>query len=74
MSTTVNETVTGVFPSVEQATRAIEELQRAGFRDEEIGLVHNRARGLHPTGGRGGGGGHAAFMGSQLCRYESTLA
>jgi hypothetical protein len=47
MSTTTRSTVVGVFPGREQANRCIEELRRAGFRDDQIGLV---ARDMDRTG------------------------
>lgn len=39
MATTRNSTIVGVFTNRSQAEDAITELQRAGFRDSQIGLV-----------------------------------
>jgi hypothetical protein len=52
MSATVTETVAGVFASAEQANRAVDELKRAGLRDEEIGVVPGRAEGGEGPGCR----------------------
>jgi len=43
MATTQRQTVVGVFDDARDAQRAIEELRRAGFRDDQIGVAsHDR--------------------------------
>jgi len=48
MVTTERSTLVGVFQNRDDAAEAVNDLQRAGFRDEEIGFV---ARGAEPEGG-----------------------
>jgi len=43
MSATMNMTVAGVFPTATDASKAVEEMKLAGFRDQEIGVVAGRA-------------------------------
>jgi hypothetical protein len=43
MATTVRSTVVGVFENGHQAKQAVDELRRAGFREEQIGVAGRHA-------------------------------
>jgi len=55
MATTQSDTVVGVFETRAEADRAVNELRRAGFREDQIGVVARDEKGNVTTTGDQGG-------------------
>jgi len=51
MNTTQRTTVVGVFDNSRDAQRAVEELRRAGFREDQIGVASHEREQTHPEKG-----------------------
>jgi hypothetical protein len=54
MMTATHPILVGVFPGFAEARRAVEELRRAGFRDDQLGVLGSDRDGVPPSVDRSG--------------------
>src|ERR671936_1311148 len=66
MATTQRSTVVGVFETTDRADRAVQELRRAGFRDDQIGYAVRGAEGQTDTAGAGSKAGEGLAAGAVI--------